>query len=55
MILISEDLDEVLSLADRIFVMHDGHLRETASRDRAEIGYLMAGQHGPETGPEAAA
>ena len=45
-ILISEDLDEVLSLADRIFVMHDGDLRETTSRDRAEIGYLMAGQHG---------
>lgn len=43
-ILISEDLDEVLSLADRICVMHDGHLVETASRDRAEIGYLMAGQ-----------
>ncbi|MDQ2090044.1 ABC transporter ATP-binding protein [Marimonas arenosa] len=46
-ILISEDLDEVLSLADRIFVMHDGHLRETTSRDRAEIGYMMAGQTGP--------
>ena len=45
-ILISEDLDEVLSLADRICVMHDGDMRETASRDRAEIGYLMAGQHG---------
>ena len=45
-ILISEDLDEVLSLADRICVMHDGDLRETTSRDRAEIGYLMAGQHG---------
>lgn len=43
-ILISEDLDEVLSLADRICVMHDGKLVETASRDRAEIGYLMAGQ-----------
>ena len=43
-ILISEDLDEVLSLADRICVMHDGHLVETTSRDRAEIGYLMAGR-----------
>jgi simple sugar transport system ATP-binding protein len=43
-ILISEDLDEVLSLADRICVMHDGQLVETESRDRAEIGYLMAGQ-----------
>ena len=45
-ILISEDLDEVLSLSDRIFVIHDGHLRETASRDRSEIGFLMAGQSG---------
>ena len=43
-ILISEDLDEVLSLADRICVMHDSQLVETDSRDRAEIGYLMAGQ-----------
>ncbi len=43
-ILISEDLDEVLALSDRIFVMQSGHLQETASRNRAEIGLLMAGQ-----------
>ena len=42
-ILISEDLDEVLSLADRIFVMSGGYLTETASRDRTAIGELMAG------------
>ncbi|MFV0358941.1 ABC transporter ATP-binding protein, partial [Tropicimonas sp.] len=37
-ILISEDLDEVLALADRILVMHGGQLTETASRDRSDIG-----------------
>lgn len=42
-ILISEDLDEVLSLADRIMVMHDGHLVQTDSRDRTVIGLAMAG------------
>ncbi|MEH6359348.1 MAG: ABC transporter ATP-binding protein [Amylibacter sp.] len=42
-ILISEDLDEVLALADRILVMHDGHLLETDSRDRTVIGLMMAG------------
>ncbi len=43
-LLISEDLDEVLSLADRIVVMHDGQLIEANTRDRAAIGLLMAGQ-----------
>ncbi|MCF6315158.1 MAG: ABC transporter ATP-binding protein [Marinosulfonomonas sp.] len=43
-LLISEDLDEVLSLADRIVVMHDGQLIEADTRDRAAIGLLMAGQ-----------
>ncbi|MEM7546760.1 MAG: ABC transporter ATP-binding protein [Pseudomonadota bacterium] len=43
-ILISEDLDEVLSLADRIFVMHDGHMAEVETRDRAAIGLAMAGR-----------
>jgi general nucleoside transport system ATP-binding protein len=43
-LLISEDLDEILGLADRILVIHDGHLAEATSRDRAAIGLIMAGQ-----------
>ena len=42
-VLISEDLDEVLALSDRILVMHDGQLTEAKTRDRAAIGLLMAG------------
>ncbi|MFY0661534.1 MAG: ABC transporter ATP-binding protein [Shimia sp.] len=43
-VLISEDLDEVLSLADRIMVIHDGALIEADGRDRAHIGLMMAGE-----------
>ena len=43
-ILISEDLDEILRLADRILVIHDGEFAETHTHDRAELGLLMAGQ-----------
>ncbi len=42
-LLISEDLDEILALSDRILVMHAGRIAETPSRNRAEIGALMAG------------
>lgn len=42
-LLISEDLDEVLALSDRILVMHDGNLIPAETRDRAQIGLLMAG------------
>jgi simple sugar transport system ATP-binding protein len=47
-LLISEDLDELLALADRIFVMSEGRLvHETtpAAADLAAIGRQMAGHH----------
>ncbi len=53
-LLISEDLDEVLSLADRIFVIHDGELHEAPSRDREAIGLMMAGHDAEQDGGKAA-
>jgi general nucleoside transport system ATP-binding protein len=41
-VLYSSDLDEVLLLADRVFVMYDGRLIETA-RDRDAVGRAMLG------------
>ena len=49
-LLISEDLDEILTLADRIAVMYEGAVvGETARADASveEIGLLMAGGHDP--------
>jgi general nucleoside transport system ATP-binding protein len=49
-LLISEDLDEILTLADRIAVMYEGAIvGETARADASveEIGLLMAGGHDP--------
>jgi simple sugar transport system ATP-binding protein len=46
-LLISEDLDELMSLCDRIAVMYQGNLSEampTASRTVTELGLMMAGQ-----------
>jgi simple sugar transport system ATP-binding protein len=43
-LLISEDLDELLALADRIVIMHDGTLHAAPSHDRAHIGLMMAGE-----------
>ena len=43
-ILISEDLDEILSLADRVVVVHDGTLVEADTQDRERIGLMMAGE-----------
>jgi len=49
-LLISEDLDEILALADRIAVMYEGAIAGETSRADAnvdEIGLLMAGGHDP--------
>jgi ABC-type uncharacterized transport system ATPase subunit len=48
-LLVSEDLDELIELSDRVLVMSDGALvYETASpgRDRTEIGHRMGGGGG---------
>ena len=43
-ILISEDLDEILSLSDRIMVIYDGTLRMAETHDRETLGLMMAGE-----------
>jgi simple sugar transport system ATP-binding protein len=46
-LLISEDLDEIFALADRILVLYEGHIIGEMSRDEADleiIGLLMAGE-----------
>ena len=43
-ILISEDLDEILSLSDRIMVIYDGKLRIAETHDRETLGLMMAGE-----------
>lgn len=51
-ILISEDLDELFTLSDRIYVIHEGHLRDagpTGQLDRRDVGLMMAGH--AEEGP----
>jgi len=49
-LLVSEDLDELLELSDRILVIFDGrivHETPAARADVAVIGPCMAGQHAP--------
>ena len=42
-VLISEDLDEILGLADRIFVIRDGQITQAPTTEREQIGLMMAG------------
>jgi ABC-type uncharacterized transport system ATPase subunit len=44
-LLISSDLDELLNICGRLFVMSRGRLRETAAHERSseQLGLLMAG------------
>jgi simple sugar transport system ATP-binding protein len=47
-LLISEDLDEIMDLSDRVIVMSEGRIAyhaPAAQADRAEIGRRMAGRH----------
>jgi general nucleoside transport system ATP-binding protein len=49
-LLISEDLDEILALSDRIVVLYEGGILggfDAAEADVEEIGLLMAGGHDP--------
>jgi simple sugar transport system ATP-binding protein len=55
-LLISEDLDEILSLADRVVVMYRGRLSPPMARAGISIerlGLMMAG-HGADERPDAA-
>jgi len=50
-LLLSEDLDEILALSDRIVVMYEGRLSEVENRDSIEeIGLRMAGGE-PDSSP----
>jgi len=52
-LVISDDLDEVMALGDRVAVMHDGHLGEAlpgAMWTRESIGLAMAGSAPPSPG-----
>jgi simple sugar transport system ATP-binding protein len=45
-LLISEDLDEIMSLADRILVMYEGRIIDNVpadGADRSSIGLTMGG------------
>ncbi len=51
-LLISEDLDEILALSDRIAVIYEGQIMDIVPREIAtpeKLGLLMAGVHPEET------
>ena len=53
-VVISQDLDELLELADRLCVINEGRLsapRDVASLGRDEIGLMMGGVHGAQAEP----
>ncbi len=55
-VMISQDLDELLELADRLCVINEGRLtppRAIAELRIDEIGLMMGGVHGPEQGAAA--
>ncbi|WP_246831259.1 ABC transporter ATP-binding protein [Pseudotabrizicola formosa] len=55
-LLVSVELDEIMSLSDRIAVMFDGQimgLRDPATTDERELGMLMAGMDGKTAGEAA--
>jgi simple sugar transport system ATP-binding protein len=54
-LLISEDLDEILALSDRIAVVYEGNIMDIVPREQAtpeKLGLLMAGVHPEESAPQ---
>ena len=52
--LISEDLDEILALSDRIAVIYEGRIMDIVPREQAKVellGLLMAGVHSDDSVP----
>ena len=48
LLVVSSDLDEVLAIADRIFVLFDGEIAAEftySEADKEKLGYFMAGSH----------
>jgi simple sugar transport system ATP-binding protein len=57
-LLISEDLDEILALSDRIAVIYEGQIMDIVRREDAtpkQIGLLMAGVNSDESSSERSA
>ena len=55
-LLISEDLDEILAIADRVAVIYEGRITgivDSAGADIEELGLLMTGHAAPDDGAAA--